>query len=159
MAAFPLGLIGRSLSQCLKRIVHKPSLARLSSSVTYPLQLASVSENHAALYEESLKNPQRFWGDLARRRLLWMKEFDQVMDCDMQEGKISWFNGGKLNVTGEDKLCRGRVECVGVWVYVCHAKLMQSIVVCPHALRSYMYLIWKTFAAPHKCQFVFHTFT
>jgi len=67
--------------------------------VTYPLQLASVSENHAALYEESLKNPQRFWGDLARRRLLWIKEFDQVMDCNMQEGKISWFNGGILNVT------------------------------------------------------------
>jgi acetyl-CoA synthetase len=42
-----------------------------------------VSENHTALYEESLKHPEQFWGDLARRRLRWTKEFDQVMDCDM----------------------------------------------------------------------------
>ena len=70
-------------------------------SVTYPLQLASVSENHAALYAESLKNPEQFWGDLARRRLRWIKEFDQVMDCDMQEGRFKWFIGGTINVSGE----------------------------------------------------------
>ena len=29
-----------------------------------------------------------------------MKEFDTVMDCDMNKGKISWFLGGKLNVSG-----------------------------------------------------------
>ena len=76
-------------------------------SVTYPLQLASVSENHAALYAESLKNPERFWGDLARRRLRWIKEFDQVMDCDMQEGRFKWFIGGTINVSGEQY----RQEC------------------------------------------------
>ena len=73
---------------------------RCASSVSYPLQLSSVSENHSAIYEESLKNPEAFWGDLARNRLRWMKEFDQVMDCDMNEGRLRWFNGGKLNVTG-----------------------------------------------------------
>ena len=30
-----------------------------------------------------------------------MKEFDQVMDCNMREGRISWFKGGMLNVTGK----------------------------------------------------------
>ena len=73
---------------------------RRASSVSYPLQLSSVSENHGAIYDESLKNPEAFWGDLARNRLRWMKEFDQVMDCDMNEGRLSWFNGGKLNVSG-----------------------------------------------------------
>ena len=66
----------------------------------YPLQRSSVSEDHAAIYKESLENPEAFWGDLARNRLRWMKEFDQVMDCDMNEGRLSWFNGGKLNVSG-----------------------------------------------------------
>ena len=70
------------------------------NTLTYPLQLSSVSSNHAAVYEESIKHPEQFWGDLARRRLKWFKEFDQVMDCDMAKGKISWFNGGKINVTG-----------------------------------------------------------
>lgn len=76
------------------------SCKRASSSVSYPLQLSSVSANHAALYEESLQHPERFWGDLARRRLRWFKEFDQVMDCDMNQGRISWFNGGKINISG-----------------------------------------------------------
>ena len=78
-------------------------LQRASSSngVRYPLQLSSVSEEHAALYAESLEHPEQFWGDLARRKLSWTREFDQVMDCDMNAGRISWFNGGKLNVTGK----------------------------------------------------------
>lgn len=79
---------------------HRHLCRGASSSVRYPLELSSVSLNHAALYEESLKNPEAFWGDLARRRLKWFKEFDQVMDCDMDRGRISWFNGGKINVSG-----------------------------------------------------------
>ena len=76
-------------------------MASGTSTVSYPLQLSSVMENHAAIYEESLKNPEAFWGDLARRRLRWMKEFDQVMDCDMSKGSFKWFVGGTLNVAGE----------------------------------------------------------
>ena len=66
----------------------------------YPLQLAHVSPDSDLWYKESLENPDRFWGDLARTHLTWMKEFNQVMDCDMRNGKIKWFTGGKLNVTG-----------------------------------------------------------
>lgn len=73
-------------------------------SVSYPLQLSSVSENHSALYEESLRNPEAFWGDLARRRLRWTKEFDQVMECDMDKGEFKWFLGGVLNVSGEGSI-------------------------------------------------------
>ena len=78
-----------------------PGRYRLSSTgVSYPLQLSSVTADHAALYEESLKHPEQFWGDLARRRLRWNKEFDQVMDCDMSSGRFSWFTGGSINVSG-----------------------------------------------------------
>ena len=73
----------------------------MAGTVSYPLELASVMENHAAVYEESLKNPETFWGDLARNRLRWIKEFDQVMDCDMGKGSFKWFLGGVLNVAGE----------------------------------------------------------
>ena len=37
-----------------------------------------------------------------------MKEFDQVVDCDMQEGRINWFKGGMLNVTGKSSRAKGR---------------------------------------------------
>ncbi len=73
----------------------------MESSCKYPLQLSSVSEEHAAQYEESLKNPEQFWGHLARTRLRWIKEFDQVMDCDMNKGSFKWFQGGVINVSGE----------------------------------------------------------
>ena len=63
------------------------------------LQLSSVSESHSSLYEESLKHPEQFWGDLAGRRLRWIKKFDQVMDCDMRSGQFKWFLGGVWSST------------------------------------------------------------
>ena len=66
----------------------------------YPIQPGHVDGNHDELYAESINKPQQFWGDLAKRRLRWMKEFDTVMDCDMNKGNINWFLGGKLNVSG-----------------------------------------------------------
>lgn len=74
--------------------------SRASSSITHPLQLSSVSQDNAAVYRESINNPEQFWGALGRQRLQWIKEFDQVMNCDMKQGRISWFNGGKINVSG-----------------------------------------------------------
>ena len=74
----------------------------MASGVSYPLQLSAVTADHAALYEESLKHPEQFWGDLARRRLRWNKEFDQVMDCDMSNGQFKWFLGGVINVSGKN---------------------------------------------------------
>jgi len=55
---------------------------------------------YSQLYKESMENPERFWGSLARQSLNWIRDFDHVMDCDMEEGRITWFLGGKLNVTG-----------------------------------------------------------
>ena len=71
------------------------------ATLKYPLQLSSISQNHAAVYQESINNPEQFWGDLGRRRLDWFKEFDQVMDCNMERGEFNWFIGGKINVSGK----------------------------------------------------------
>ena len=81
-------------------LLRRGGLCRNLTSAVYPIQPGHVDVNHDVLYAESLNNPQRFWGDLAKRRLRWMKEFNTVMDCDMNKGKISWFLGGKLNVSG-----------------------------------------------------------
>ena len=53
------------------------------------------------LYEFSLDSPDQFWATLARSRLKWFKDFDRVQDCDLNEGKISWFLNGKINVSGK----------------------------------------------------------
>lgn len=58
-------------------------------------------KSHEELYNFSLNEPEIFWGTLARTRLRWYRKFDEVMDCNLQEGKIAWFQGGKINVSGK----------------------------------------------------------
>ena len=84
----------------LRNIRLIPLGTRWSSSVSYPLSLRHTLENHAEVYHESLNHPERFWGDLASRRLKWMKQFDSVMNCDMKKGHIRWFEGGLINISG-----------------------------------------------------------
>ena len=60
-----------------------------------------MNADYTTAYEESIENPEKFWGELAGKCLNWDKPFEKVMDCDMKEGKIQWFVGGKLNVSGE----------------------------------------------------------
>jgi acetyl-CoA synthetase len=42
-----------------------------------------------------------FWGTLARLRLRWNRDFQQVSDCNMETGSFRWFLGGQLNVSGK----------------------------------------------------------
>ncbi|MCP4296122.1 MAG: acetate--CoA ligase [Proteobacteria bacterium] len=49
-------------------------------------------------YEQSIKDPERFWADVAER-ITWYKKWDKVMNCDMAEAEIKFFEGAKLNVS------------------------------------------------------------
>ena len=57
------------------------------------------------LYATSIKDPDFFWGTLAKQFLQWDKLFVKVMDCNMEKGDIKWFTGGKLNVSGIRHKC------------------------------------------------------
>ncbi len=63
------------------------------------------SPRYGSMYRQSVADPGKFWGGLARSMLTWIKDFEQVMDCDMEAGKIRWFLGGKLNVSGAFARC------------------------------------------------------
>ena len=75
---------------------------RFCSSRLSPLisERSLATGHHAAWYKESLEHPEEFWGRLARERLRWMKPFTNVMDCSMKDGHFRWFEGGKLNMSG-----------------------------------------------------------
>ena len=47
----------------------------------------------------SVEQPEAFWSGLARSRLTWSNDFHTGMDCSMETGQFSWFEGGKLNVS------------------------------------------------------------
>jgi acetyl-CoA synthetase len=56
-------------------------------------------EEYEKLYQRSLEDPQGFWGELARKYLLWFRDFDQTLIGTMEKGDIAWFLNGKLNVS------------------------------------------------------------
>ncbi len=59
--------------------------------------LVSTLDQYNELYEESVKNSEEFWETKAKEILTWQHNFQDVKDCDLNEGMISWFLGGKLN--------------------------------------------------------------
>ena len=70
----------------------------------------TVNEEHTTLldhgdydqlYSLSIKDPDLFWGTLAKQFLKWEKPFKTVSDCNMEKGEIKWFTDGKINVSGK----------------------------------------------------------
>ncbi len=54
---------------------------------------------YESLYKESLKDPDGFWGKIAEE-FVWDKKWKSVCsEEDFVEGRISWFEGAKLNIT------------------------------------------------------------
>lgn len=54
---------------------------------------------YKTMYEESIKDPEHFWGEQAKR-LTWMKPWTKVKDTNFHRPvSIKWFTGGKLNVS------------------------------------------------------------
>ena len=58
----------------------------------------SNMERYHTLYSESVKNPEKFWSEVAGR-ISWDRKWDHVREFDFVEGKIKWFNGARLNVS------------------------------------------------------------
>jgi acetyl-CoA synthetase len=56
-------------------------------------------ERYRELYERSVKDPDGFWGDMAREHLEWMEPFTSVHSGGFEDLDYKWFEGGKLNVS------------------------------------------------------------
>ncbi|MBI5187607.1 MAG: acetate--CoA ligase [Nitrospirae bacterium] len=55
-------------------------------------------EEYERLYKQSLDDPEGFWANMAED-ISWFKKWDKVMEGDLHNAKISWFKGGRLNVS------------------------------------------------------------
>lgn len=56
-----------------------------------------MKEDFSLLYKKSLKNPEKFWGEMADQELFWFKKWNDVFHKDGNYAK--WFSGGKINIT------------------------------------------------------------
>ncbi|KMZ98710.1 acetyl-CoA synthetase [Plasmodium vivax North Korean] len=59
------------------------------------------------MYEESINNPELFWGNIAKNSVRWFKLFTKVYIGNFKKGNISWFVNGKINACD---------NCVDRWV-------------------------------------------
>ncbi|MCB0480839.1 MAG: acetate--CoA ligase [Flavobacteriales bacterium] len=55
-------------------------------------------DHYKKLYKESVDAPEEFWGKVAEN-FRWRKKWDTVLEWDFDGPNISWFKGGKLNIT------------------------------------------------------------
>lgn len=77
----------------------------MSEHKIYPV-LSNIAEhalinhdNYCLMYQRSITDPEAFWAEQAREFLHWNKPWDKVLEYDYPKGQISWFIGGKLNVS------------------------------------------------------------
>lgn len=60
--------------------------------------IKSLSE-YDRIYNESIKNPEKFWAEQAEKNIDWFKKWDRVFSANQSNYEFKWFEGGKLNVS------------------------------------------------------------
>lgn len=49
--------------------------------------------------QKAIQDPAGFWGDFAKDNFVWRKPWDKVMNCNLHEADIKWFEGAEMNIT------------------------------------------------------------
>ena len=65
--------------------------------MSYPYQIKSLEQYHEA-YKKSIDTPELFWNEIAET-FSWQKKWDNILDWNFKDPKVTWFKGGKLNIT------------------------------------------------------------
>ncbi|CAB4412971.1 unnamed protein product [Rhizophagus irregularis] len=82
----------------MSNTVHQvPS--RLLDSSKCPKPHIDSFEKYKKIYEESIKDPQAFWGKQAKELLHWHKPFETVLTGGLEHGDVAWFREGELNAS------------------------------------------------------------
>ena len=77
----------------------------MSEVKTYPAPAALAAsahigaEQYAAMYDQSINDPDAFWAGQAEQFVSWHKKWDKVQDWDYDKVDIKWFTGAQLNVS------------------------------------------------------------
>lgn len=56
-------------------------------------------EEYYRVYKKSVSNPELFWEEIAEEHFDWRRKWDKVLEWDFTKPEVSWFKGGKLNIT------------------------------------------------------------
>ena len=78
-------------SSLVERRLFKPNEA-------FQKQANLNAESLQALYDEADADNESFWGNLAREKLKWIKEFSVILDAS-KAPHFNWFSDGQMNVS------------------------------------------------------------
>ena len=67
------------------------------AAMSFPYQIRSF-DDYLEQYKKSIEEPEKFWASVAEN-FTWKKKWDQVLDWNFRDPKVSWFAGAKLNIT------------------------------------------------------------
>lgn len=56
-------------------------------------------EEYFHVYRKSVREPERFWAEVAEEHFVWRKPWETVLEYDLHAPKVSWFKGAQLNIT------------------------------------------------------------
>ena len=64
------------------------------------MQKINSFQEYEDQYKKSIENPSLFWEEIAKT-FKWKKKWNRVLDWDFNKPKVSWFEGGRLNITSK----------------------------------------------------------
>ena len=77
----------------------------MSEERIYPVSKEFAAKAHITnkqyqqMYQQSVDDPETFWGEQAEQFIDWFQSWDKVMDCSFSgDVSIKWFQGARLNV-------------------------------------------------------------
>lgn len=65
--------------------------------MSYPYQI-KTRDDYNKDYKQSIEDPNTFWAKIAET-FTWKKKWNTVLNWNFKEPKVTWFEGGKLNIT------------------------------------------------------------
>jgi len=84
--------VKEKISMSEEKLVYEPSDAVKMKATIRRM------EDYKELYQRSINDPEKFWGELAEQ-LDWSKKWDKVLEWDFNKPEVKWFAGGKLNAS------------------------------------------------------------
>ncbi|KAG1453528.1 hypothetical protein G6F46_009154 [Rhizopus delemar] len=76
-----------------------PVPQRLLTDKKLPKPFISSFEGYKQKWQESVDNPSKFFGNLAKELLHWTKPFETVLSGSLSNGDVAWFLEGELNAS------------------------------------------------------------
>lgn len=77
----------------------------MSDDKVYPVSADAASrayitnEQYQAMYDASLKQPEKFWTDKANEFISWHKHWSKLNESDFTKGEAKWFIDAQLNAS------------------------------------------------------------